>query len=276
MKSTHKILSFLCIVFGLLFFTSTVYSASIIQQKGKKVILKISKTDKIAEGDILYVVDQNKKKVDLVKVLQIKGDKAKGKLRSGRGKVGMNLMAKNSAKKTDKKEKPKKQENENLTVMTLQFGASMNTMEIQGLTESLSGSGSVVKATLDYSITQSIDIRGALGMFNFLAEAKCTSCKTNINYVLVGGTARYNFGGSFNVWLGLGYEALIPMSSDGTTALNKESITNTGILIPKLGFDYRWSPSMGIPFEVGYGIFPPSQDVNTSAIIVSLGLLFGF
>jgi outer membrane protein W len=81
--------------------------------------------------------------------------------------------------------------------------------------------------------------------------------------------------GGFRPWVGAGFDVMFPLAKE-STALDKESITNTSVIAIGGGFDWMLSDSSYLPLQLEYNLYPSSAEVSASAMSVRLGYAWGF
>lgn len=273
-------------------------AATVAKVKGRKVLIKLE-GDRASAGDLFYTISPEGKKKGILKVMKVKGDQAVAIMGKGQVKTGWALQFR-SAGMTRKSPKAKSHaaaESDSSSSATssssptsnafwggmfsfasqsmdVEIGDSPNTENV-----SLSGSGFGGKALLDYEVMDKVWFRGmgGLEMLSVSSGDKICgngnqTCEVNITYLSLDFWGRYMFSmNTFRPWLGGGFELLFPMSKDAT-AVENSSITNTSIMAVGAGFDYFLSPTMYIPVQVEYGMFPSSDQVTSNYF----GLRAGF
>lgn len=306
MKSAPKFLLALTVVFFINIF-NVAFAAQVSAVKGKQVLVQ---GDQLEVNGLYFVVSQGKKK-GIIKIKQLKGNKALALLLKGSADKGYNLVyrprkkagstATNTASKpapqTSSKgydrysETPKSNFNNKTSYRSsstpgfyslggmLAFQQNSASVEIGNGTDSLSGSGIGFKAFGDYMLNERIHLRGEFGTVAFQAEGTdmCfgATCVMNINYLGATIWGRYMLGSSDSktrFWGGAGASLIFPMGTGDTNAVNVDDIGSTMIFNVGGGFDYRINDKYFIPFHVEYALFPPSDQVSANMILVKAGL----
>lgn len=261
-------------------------------------VSKVNQTQAIVElqgepaeiGGEFYSLNADGKKVSLLVVKQVKGDRALMLIKKGKATVGDSVQAKAAVSKSASAEKRKLRKRTPLSGGLLaSYAMSTMSMSVQVGTVKedvkMSNSSFGLKAYLDYDLSPTITVRGATGYETFatkgtITQSLCdgtTNCQANYNYLPLEGSAHYNFmTGNTRAWVGLGYSFLIEMSkSVNIPNLNAENKTNQMILF-SLGADIRSGATNFIPIVVEYAMFPGSTNVVASAIYVRAGYGFSF
>ena len=313
-NSTLIFISF-CLLFCLTFaltllgFPATSFAASISQLKGSKVLVQLE-GDAAKAGQDFYVLDSNGKRVALVRINQVKGDKAVGEVTKGTAILGGVMKLKTAATETTERPKAapvKKSRVEDVESNSTSssrkklsggvlLGYAMNNMSLTvqdpttpSLKEDvkLKDSSFSLKGFADYDLSKSFTLRFASGLETFAVKGSTTaaicddrgstSCEVSFNYLALEGSAHYNLmTGNTRAWLGVGYSFLLQMSKKvNIPNLSADGSTNQMILI-SAGTDIGMSGGSFIPIVVEYGMFPGSSNVVANAIYVRGGYGFNF
>jgi outer membrane protein W len=137
---------------------------------------------------------------------------------------------------------------------------------------------------MDYPLFPWLIFRGMAGLEQFaVGGANDTStggcggeCTAEISYLTFDFWGKFNFSqGGFRPWAGAGFDVMFPLTKD-STALDKESITNTSVIAIGGGFDWMLSDTSYLPFQIEYNLYPSSAEVSASAIALRLGYAWGF
>lgn len=290
-------------VFALLMVLSVpLFAAEVIKVKGKGVLVEL-KGDPAVNGDIFYLISPDGKRVGIIKISKVKGDKAIGKLAKGRAEPGFTLefkpsksAAKSGGGHSGSRMASPSMDDGSTTSKRSYWGAmgglSMDSMSVN-VTQSgtnanlgsvaMSGMGYAVKGLFDYELFSQVWFRGTSGieMLNFSGDAKCgpannQACTAKLMYLTFDFIGRYVFGsGSFRPWLGGGMGLLFPASKDAT-ALDPSSISTTNVILGAGGFDWYMSPTLYIPVSIEYGLLPKSDEVSASWIAFRGGFAIPF
>lgn len=278
------------------------FAAEVIKVKGKGVLVEL-KGDPAVNGDIFYLISPDGKRVGIIKISKVKGDKAIGKLAKGRAEPGFTLEFKPN--KTAKASggggggshmaSPSMDDGSTSSKRSYwgaMVGFSMDSMSVSVTetgtnkdlgTVAMSGNGYAAKGLFDYELFSQIWFRGTSGieMLNFAGDSKCgvtnkEACTAKLMYLTFDFIGRYVFGqGSFRPWAGGGMGLLFPASKDAT-ALDPSSISTTNVILLAGGFDYFLSPTMYIPISIEYGLLPKSDEVSANWIAIRGGVAIPF
>lgn len=280
--------------------SSSAWAATVSQVKNNKLIMDLD-GESAAPGTEFFVLDSNGKRIGLVTVRQVKGNRALGDLTKGRAAAGNKAQLRNAggssaagksqATGSSRTKSRKKFQNAG----GILFGYAMDTMSLTAQSKNtvtnkenvkLSGSAFSIKGFYDYELTPEFTVRGAAGLEGFSTKGSTTiaicendtslDCVVEYNYLAMEGTAQYNFiTGPTRAWVGLGYSFLIAMSKKQNIPNLTESSTNQMILIAA-GTDISLGPTSFLPISVDYGMFPGSSNVSASAISARIGYGFAF
>jgi len=289
-----RVLNFAFATF-LMFGTTFSYAADIIKIQGANVLIDL-KGETVAVGDQFWAINSAGKKVAILHIGKIRGDKAIARTVKGKTAIGMTLqpkpLGKTSKTANNRPVKSKKSD----AYWGALAGYSMDTMKVKvlwqedGTTDgvahtngqekevaSISGSGYSAKGLFDYDLG-AITLRTTAGIetYNVSGSNSCGAgndsvCTTKIMYMSADGLARYRFtDGAFRPWMGLGLSLLFPLSGSGT-AIASSSIGSTWMGIVAGGVDWYLKPDLYIPISLEYGMFPPTDQVNASWIQLRIG-----
>lgn len=281
------------------------YAAKVEKTKGNKVLVSLE-GEPAQVGDFYFIVTPQGKKTGILKITQVKGDKAMAILGKGKAQPGLALEYRppkggGSASAGAKKKPEKTSSSGSSSKMDSQraywgilLGMGLNNMTVDlknaagatRATESLSGSSFSAKGMFDYNIFDRVWFRGTVGLegFNASGNNNCgpgptvfnSVCEAKINYLATDFWARYAFSHSkFRPWVGAGVSLWFP-ASVSATALDEKSVTSTTVLSPGIGLDWFVTPKIYIPLQIEYGLLPESKEVSANLIAIRLGVGFSF
>ena len=295
----------LCTVFA----TFHANAAKIEKVKGKQVLISLD-GEPAQIGDFYFIVTPQGKKTGILKITQVKGNKAMAVLGKGKAQPGLALeyrppkagpgtqtaggggsapkQASSSKKSSDSKM------DEQRAYWGVMAGMGMNNMSVDlknaagatRATEKLSGNAFSFKGLFDYNVFDRVWFRGTFGLegFNVSGNNNCgpgpatftQTCDAKINYLTADFWGRYAFShGKIRPWVGAGVSLWFP-ASVSATALDENSITSTTVLSPGIGVDWFVTPRIYIPLQIEYGLLPESEEVSANLIAVRLGVGFAF
>lgn len=271
MRALFGILSFI-----LLCALSSVSHAGVITKTNGKVALMDFAGETPPENGATLPIKKDGKTIGRIKIVQIKGSRAKGNVTAGRAEEGAQVGDGGGGDMAGLDGGSKRRGGRgsslfNGTVWGFQFGYIMDTQSVTFSTGtvSMSGSGMALKAFWNFPISgnlrldartgyEQLSVKGALSGVNF---------NTSISYITGDGILRYHLG---NLFFGLGACIYYPLSSD-STALDKSKIGLTTLFTGDVGYNYVMGESfLQAVFE--YQMYPPSNDVKTTG----MGIRFGY
>ncbi len=262
----------------LVFATMQLFAARITAVKGRKVVIKLDGMQ-AGRGDIFNVYNKKKKWKALIKITRVKGSKAYG-IRKGKGRIRKGYTLK--VKKRGKSSRRRRSNTGEKMAAGLLVGPAAFTMSVSttAANRELKGSSNIlVKGFLDYNVFDFLDARFGLGMVTLKAEDTCINCEVSIGYLIIDATPRFIFNkkSSFKTWVGGHFGLYVPTSKE-VTAITEDSVATTNFFGVSFGFDYIFGGQnqFMVPFEIDYGIFPPSDVVSANAMIVSVGFGYRF
>lgn len=279
--------------------TSTSWAASVSGVKGQKVLITLD-GDAVSEGEEFFLINPaNNKKAAIVRIRQIKGDKALADLVKGKASPGFGLQAKGAAPMSADPSYSSTTSDTGgggiLRNLKNSYGVTggmlMNSMvanvtavdSVTGLKTTseanMSGSGFGVGGFYDMLLTSSLVGRGFVGIEQFnvsgdASSAVCSgskSCDAKINYLSLYGLGKWYLSESkYRFWLGGGGGYLIAVSKS-STALNASQISTNQIFTAAFGLDVQTTRKNYIPVSIEYNMFPSSDTVKASMISIKAG-----
>ena len=279
--------------------------AEVLQVKGSKVLLNIGGTD-ASPGSEFFALDGNGKKRAILRVKQVKGEKAIGELVKGKVEPGMSLKQKGSASASsdsgssnsrvqdvnEPEERSKRPRGfmgsflKRGTGIGFMGGIAQNTMSLTaknaGISQdvSLTGNSFNALAYYDYDFSPVFTFRGNGGIETFNASGTTsnsvlcggTTCSVAFTYLAFEGHAHYNFmTGSTRAWVGAGFDFLLTASKSSSIAnLDTSSATNQ-MMDVEVGADFGLGGGAVVPVAFEYAIFPGSTTVKASSMLLKAG-----
>lgn len=197
-KNIFWILTLSCF-FG---FNSAVNAANISKMKGAKVLILMDGSN-FTEGEELYALNSNGKKSAIIKITQVKGEKAIGEITKGKAEEGFSVIPKSAsaaggtktaATESDHTDSESADSGSNKTFARRKkmaggvlVGYSMNSMSLtaqyqpsassalRSASTDLKGSSFSIKGFGDYDIMPEVTIRGSIGLEPFDAKGDATT-----------------------------------------------------------------------------------------------------
>jgi len=280
---------------SLLFLSNLVLAAQISAVKNNKVMVSLE-GESASPGAEFFAINPQGKKVAIIRVSQVKGDRAVGEIIKGSAKPGYTLQSKGGGTAAaptragpddssyyDKKLSQKSHNGNSYGVIG---GYLLNTMTISYLDSiktTMTGSGFGALGFYDYALSPSLVARGMVGLEQYIAKGTnaatapastdCVAdCNINLTYLSMYGYARWNFmQGNYKSWIGGGIGYLYPMSKSSTAFPNSSQLQANQIFMVSAGTDIRLNNKTYVPVSVEYGIFPASPTVTASIIYLRAG-----
>ena len=295
LKIKMTLLGFLILV-GL-----SVQAGDITQVKNGKALLNLD----AGEGQVgseFFAVDSAGKKKAILRIKQVKGNKAIADVLKGTAESGMTLKARAAGGATssggtgaatggdDHAARPKGFMSGMLkhgTAAGFMAGMAQNTMSLtakgSGISEdiSLAGNSFNIVGMYDYDLTSlfTLDIKAGLETFTTKGTAKnavvcnnSTSCEVGFNYLSAEGNIHVNVvNGKTRVWVSGGLAFLVAMSKNSTVSNLDTSNSTNQMLLLGLGADIGLSKGSFVPVSFEYGLFPGSTSVKATSMILRAG-----
>ncbi len=271
------------------------WSASIAKVNGRKALITLEGLT-VGPGTELYALNEEQKRKALIRISQVKGDKAIGEIVQGAAQPGMLVIIKGtpalvpsfaetgSANRSEKDFMNRRQFKKGFGILG---GMAMSSMSfpardtLTGASQelSLTGNSFNVKGAYDYSLSPSFTIRGSSGIETLSVKGSSggfticggsESCSLAINYLTFEGTAQYNLINSgTRFWVGAGFAFLLAMSK--ASNINSLEVAGTNqVLFFGTGADIGIGKKNYIPITVEYGLYP-FAGVKLSGIYLRAG-----
>ncbi len=281
--------------------TSHAYAARVTQSKNNKVMIDLEGEEATIDQSIV-LLNAQKKRVALGKILQVKNGKAVASITKGKaaGNETVQLGAASSGQPTSADPRTSSKVRNmgrtsakrgsvvlnflNNSMSTLQSDSTLPTPNTE--TVAMKGTSFGVTGVLDWPIFKKVVLRGTLGYepftttgtakFNSCDNQLSKNCTANITYISTGGYVRYDFTQSdFVLWGGVGGTMKFPMAKS-TTALRSDDIKMTMTYGAAFGMDYFLSKNYFIPasFELQYFLKSDTVDANIMLLRVGYGMVF--
>jgi hypothetical protein len=279
--------------------SGTAFAAQISQVKGAKALIKLDGIE-ASVGSEFYAINSEGKRKAILVIKQVKGNSAIADITKGAAAAGFTLQSRSGAGQNtasasasapaastqSRKGSGKKMGlaggvlaglNQNVMVLAVQPSTGGTKQDMQLVDTSYS-----LKGFVDYPMSPSINLRGAVGMETFNVKGQATtnicgtsttpSCAANFTYLAFEGAGQYNLmTGNMRWFVGAGYSFLMEMGkSNNIYNLASDGKTNQVILL-STGIDWALSAGSFVPVVLEYGLFPGTSNVQASAIYVRAG-----
>ncbi|MGZ3771231.1 MAG: hypothetical protein ACXVCP_13150 [Bdellovibrio sp.] len=285
-----------------IFFCSSLsFAATVSAVKGTKVLINLE-SDTIEANEEFYLINPDSgKKAAIIRVQQVKGQKALADILKGKAKEGYTLQAKGASSLSSQSGETnsvsalaKTSENTTLKILKDSYGVTAgyitSTMSADvsykdgfGITRTtnagMNGSGFALGGFYDYVFNPDLVGRAAANIEQFnvsgsASAAGCsggTNCDAKINYLSLYALGKwYPLQGKYRMWLGGGAGYLLALSKS-STALNESQISTNQVFTASIGTDIQQNRSNYIPISIEYSMFPDSPTVKANMIVVKAG-----
>lgn len=277
-------------------------AADISQVKNNRALVNLQ-GEPAGPGTEFFAIDSGGKKRALIRIRQVRGDKAIADVVKGQARPGMALIpgpsgassgsgrvqnVPDSSQETSSRPRgflgKLLRRNSGLGFVA---GISQNTMSLtakkSGASDELSMTGNTfnLMGIYDYPASPTFTIRGAVGMETFGAKstttlpAVCndtTNCEVGFNYLAFEGFGQFNFmTGKTRAFVEAGLAFLMAMGKTSTISNLDTSSSTNQMLIFGVGADIGMGKGAYIPLVVEYATFPGSSSVKASAMIFRAG-----
>lgn len=277
------------------------WAATVGSVKNKQVVLNMASGESLSVGQQLAIVDRSGKRTGIVRIRQVRGNRALAEIVRGTAATGSTTQAAAAARGGSTPARGSTPAASSSSKSRLGFfgGLAMNTMALTAQYQppsltlrsedlNLKGNGFNFKAYYDYDYSKMLTIRAISGLETFSAKGStagasliCSDgtsneCEVNFNYLSLEGHVQFNYLNSgTRAWAGVGYSFLITMSK----AINIPNLQATGstnqMILFGTGADFKLGSGSYIPVAVEYG-YIPGDNVKASAIYARAGYAFDF
>jgi hypothetical protein len=275
------------------FLTHAALAAKVSAVKNNKMMIALE-GESTSPGSEFFVLNDQGKKVALVKITQVKGDRAVAEITKGTAQPGYSLQAHGgsgvstsasaSSSKDSYYDKKLSQTVHNGNSWGVVGGYLMNSMAVQtsSINTNMTGTGFGALGFYDYALSPSIILRGMGGFETYNVAgvnssaspgSACTAnCDLKISYLSMYGYGRWNFlQGNYTSWIGLGSGYLYPMTTPTSTVFTSGQLGANQIFVFSAGMDIRLHNKSYIPITIEYGLFPTTATVTATIIYLRAG-----
>lgn len=269
------------------------WGAVVKQVKNNKMLIDLE--GQIVNADEIYfLLDENQKKRAIVKIKQVKGDKAVAELLKGKAYESLTLSS-TPYGGSQESSPPKSQSHYESTeseydgnswgVLGTIMQNSMNVSFIpQGDTQTYSaamtGTSFGALGFYDYPLLPDFQLRAMGGLEQFNANgptsgnfcAGGTNCGASITYLSLYGGGKFNvvMDRKYRWWIGGFYGFLIAMAKS-SNVLSTGDIQTNQVFSFAGGYDYVLSKRTYVPISIEYGLFPSTSSVTANIIYIRAG-----
>lgn len=270
---------------------STVFSQVISKVKDQKALLDLQGAP-AQEGEEFFSLDSQGKKKSILKIKQIKGDKAVADVLKGKPEVGQTLQSRTGGSASADTAGASSTETSSATgkrktgrTWGVLGGFAQDKMDASfsylttNYTANMTGNGFALTGFYDMPMSKDFILRGSAGLEQFVGAADmgvkvCDSgtsatCNVNIMYLSFYGQAKYNIiSGRAKFWVagGLGY---LFAASKSSNVLKTDGLS-TYVIVPSIGADIPMGGGF-LPLAFDYIMFPDSTTVKANAMALRAG-----
>lgn len=274
------------------------FSQTIKTVKDGKVLIEFASGFAIAKDEEFFVMNEKNKRSALVKITQVRGNKALGTIVKGTAKVGNTIAARKAAAtagmKASESSAPASSPSFlrfdrmklgiNLKMMMNQIAAKQIDNGGQLETVAMKGSNMGLSLNMDMPLAgrlvargeagfEMLDVKGT-GQFLSCDGKTSTDCNAKINYLTLGAGGRYDLVQSaFNLFVIGGGLIKIPLSKK-STSLDESKIEMANSIYGGLGFDYLINNKSFIPVSFEYHMSLNKSD--TVPVIDQMNATIGY
>lgn len=300
---------FLSALTFLLLYSSLANATTIHAVKDNKVLINLEGAN-VEIGDEFFAIDaETKKRSGILRISQVKPNKALGVLLKGRASRGQTLQAKARSsisadvtpemiqKGTTPTAPASSGSNGGyLRVLKSSYGIlgglSSNSMSANvsyngpiGLVQSnvdMKGNGLAVGGFYDYIVSSDIIARGYVGLDQFSVKGtsnepacqKSKDCNAEILYLATYGHLKwYPMKTKMRPWVGAGLGYLLAVSKSSNALKN---VSSSQVMSLAGGLDIQRSRREYIPISLEYTMYPPSSTVKAGSISIRAGWGWNF
>ena len=282
-----------------LFITPTVSRAQTVKQvKDGKVLVEFSNGFSMSKDEEFFVMNEKNKRSALIKITQVKGNKALGTIVKGTAKVGHTVMSRKATGtaglKASESATPAagpsflRFDKMKLGINIKMMMNAISAKQIDAIgnleTVAMKGSNLGLSVNLDMPLAGRLVARGEAGIemldvkgtatFNSCDGKLSTTCNAKINYLTLGAAGRYDLiQSAFNLFVIGGGLIKIPLSKK-STSLDESKIEMANSIYAGAGFDYLLNNKSYIPVGFEYHISLNKSD--TVPVIDQINLTIGY
>lgn len=299
---------FLSALIFLLLYTPWINATTIQAVKDNKVLIDLEGAS-VEVGDEFFIIDaESKKRFGILRISQVKPNKALGLVLKGRANKGQTLQAKARSsisadvtpemiqKGTVPSAPSMTSDGGYLRVLKSSYGIlgglSSNSMSANvayngpiGLVQSnveMKGNGLSIGGFYDYVVSTDIIARGYVGLDQFSVKGtsnepacqKSNDCNAEILYLASYGHLKwYPMKTKMRPWVGAGLGYLLAVSKSSNALKN---VSSSQVMSLAGGLDIQRSRREYIPISLEYTMYPPSSTVKAASISIRAGWGWNF
>lgn len=274
-------------------------AGSLEKVKGSKTLIQLQ-GQSVKVGEQYFGINSAGKKKAVIKILQVKGDRAVGEIIRGKAEdgfalsefpvPGQNTAETNEAAPSESPKKKKKRRHTEYTgnswgILGEYLMSTMNvdfkaTSASPTTTAAMKGNTFGLLGFYDYPMSPEFQLRAMggveqLAVSGTISEASCkssTTCSVSITYLsgYIGGKYNLLMNQSMRVWVA-GYLGLLIALSKSSNVLEESQISTNQVYVASLGMDYSLGEDTFIPIALDYGLFPSTATVKSNILYIRAG-----
>lgn len=286
----------LIILFSFLFSLQAI-AASVQSVKNNKVLINLD-GQIVSPGQLFFLFDSAGKKRAIVKIRQIKNDRAVAEVTRGTPDQGYILanepIESKPAPVAAPRERVRKEKYQPVSSYNGTTWGALGSILMSNMTADFTPSGATTKSSsamkgtsfgalgfYEHPILPEFQLRAVAGLEQFnvtgttngnFCEGSST-CNVNITYLSMYGGGKFNYYSTSNyrLWLGASYGFLWALSKS-SSILNTADISSNQVYVLSAGGDYILKDRKTfIPVSLDYGLFPSSATVKANVIYIRAG-----
>ncbi len=285
-----RVLFFITLVLSTDGFAATVQSI-----KNEKMLISLD-GQSMRTGEKYFLLNAEGKKKAVIRIRQIKDDRAIAEVLKGQAEVGFKLsqqpLRATVAKAVqDTPEQPvsykriNSQAGNSWGLLSSLLNSQMQADFIPAgsttrTSVAMKGTSFGVLGFYDYSYTPEIQFRvlSGLELFKVFGNSNgatdcdgSSDCNVNLTYLSnYGGVKYYFYRQKFKIWAG-GYYGFLVALSKSSSVLRTADLTSNQLWVFSAGLDYPLKKGTFIPASIDYGLFPASTTVKSNVLFIRAG-----
>ncbi len=284
-----RVLFFITLVLSTDGFAATVQSI-----KNEKMLISLD-GQSMRTGEKYFLLNSQGKKKAVIRIRQVKDDRAIAEVLKGQAEVGFKL-SQQAVKDTVTKPTMPSPEQVSYKRINSQAGNSWGLLGSQLSSQmqadfipagsssrtsvAMKGTSFGILGFYDYSHTPEIQFRALLGLEQFKVSGNSngatdcdgsSDCNVNLTYLSsYGGFKYYFYRQKFKIWAG-GYYGFLVALSKSSSVLRTADLTSNQLWVFSAGLDYPLKKGTFIPASIDYGLFPASATVKSNVLFIRAG-----
>ena len=300
LTAMNKIISraLFALLIALLVLPANSNAQTVKQVKDGKILVEFSIGFSMSKDEEFFVMNEKNKRSALIKITQVKGNKALGTIVKGTAKPGNTVISRKATATAGLKASESSAPADRPSFLRfdkMKLGINLKMMmnaisakQIDGSgnleTVAMKGSNMGLSVNLDMPLAGRLVARGEAGFemldvkgtaqFNSCDGKLSTNCNAKINYLTLGAAGRYDLiQSAFNLFVVGGGLIKIPLSKK-STSLDESKIEMANSIYAGAGFDYLINNKMFIP--IGFEYHMSLNKSDTVPVIDQMNFTIGY